>query len=312
MSVVIAVRGLRVEVQPHFWSRRRQILRDVSFAVEEGEIFGFLGPNGAGKTTSIKALLGLLRPRAGHIELLGQPPSAPEARSRTGFMPEVAYFPEQLTGRELLQLHGMLAGLRRGAARARVDEVLEWVGLTEAADRRLRGYSKGMLQRVGLGQALIGDPDVVVLDEPMSGLDPVGRRDIREIMLALRRRGKTVLFSTHILPDVEMICDRVGIIAEGQMRATGRLAELVGEATERAEVAVGTCPEEVRDEVAALARKVTVRSDHTLFEATDIEAANRMIDSLRRHGVQVRNVQVTRRSLEELFLRELAAPGEQS
>ena len=208
--------------------RKVRALRDATFAVEQGEILGFVGPNGAGKTTCLKILMGLVFPSGGQALLFGHPPGHAQAKRRVGFLPESPYFYEYLTGRELLDFVGRLFGLDRALRRQRAGELLERTGLDDAADRRLRGYSKGMLQRIGLAQALMGDPDLLVLDEPMSGLDPLGRKDVRDLIAEQRERGKTVFFSTHILPDVEQLCDRVALIVRGEVRSIGRIEEQRG------------------------------------------------------------------------------------
>lgn len=304
MSVVVA-RDLRFGVQPHFWQRRREILRGVSFAIEQGEIFGFLGPNGAGKTTTIKALLGLVRPSSGEALLLGRNARDPSVRQRLGYMPEQPYFPVYLSARELVTQHALLAGLPRRDARRRTSEVLETVGLARAADARLGTYSKGMLQRAGLAQALVGDPDLVVLDEPMSGLDPLGRHDVREIMRRLREEGKTVFFSTHILPDVELVADRVAMLAAGAILRSGTLEELLTGTVRHVEVVVDGCDEALRHELTREGSSVATTRDGALrIEEVDSESANRMIDRLRARGAIIRSVQLVRASLEELFVRE--------
>lgn len=205
------------------WEKPISALSNVSLSVAQGEIFGFLGHNGAGKTTMMKILLGLLRATSGYAELLGSPVQNVDVRARIGYLPESPYFYDYLTAEEFLYFYGKLAGLHRETIRTRIPRLLEQVSLTEARQRQLRKFSKGMLQRIGLAQALIHDPELVILDEPMSGLDPIGRKEVRDLILGLRDQGKTVFFSTHIISDVEMICDRVGILAKGKMLSLGRI-----------------------------------------------------------------------------------------
>jgi ABC-2 type transport system ATP-binding protein len=195
--------------------------------VRRGETFGLLGPNGAGKTTSQKLFLGLLKPTSGVVRLFGQDPTAPEMRARVGFLPENPYFYTYLTGREFLGFCADLFGLHGAAREKRIAELLELVSMTHAADTQLRKYSKGMLQRVGIAQALINDPELVFLDEPTSGLDPLGHRQIGEIIRELKRQGKTLFFNSHIMSDVQEICDRVGILHKGKLVALGTVEELV-------------------------------------------------------------------------------------
>jgi ABC-2 type transport system ATP-binding protein len=206
--------------------RKVHALRGATFSVERGEIFGFVGPNGAGKTTCLRILMGLVFPTAGKAEVLGHAPGDVRAKRRVGFLPENPYFYEYLTARELLDFVGRLFGLDRSERARRAADLLERAGLAEAADRRLRSHSKGMLQRLGVAQALIGDPELLVLDEPMSGLDPIGRKDVRDLIAAQRERGRTVFFSTHILPDVVELCDRVAIIVRGEVRRVGPIDEM--------------------------------------------------------------------------------------
>jgi len=303
---VIAIDDLHYSVKPHFWSERRAVLRGVTLSVEAGELYGFLGPNGAGKTTTIKALLGLVRAERGSARLFGKSASDPLVRRALGFMPERPYFPEHLSGRELLLLHGVMAGLALRAARRRSDEVLEQVSLRAAADERLRTYSKGMLQRIGLAQALIGDPAVVVLDEPMSGLDPLGRRDVRELMLELRRQGKTVFFSTHILPDIESICDRVAILVGGRVQRVARLADLFAPGAARVEIEVEGAGTDTLAALDSEIERATARGERTLLTAPSLVAANRALDVLRAKGATVVSVQPQRQSLEQIFVEEFA------
>jgi len=202
-------------------------LQGLSLSVAQGQVYGFLGPNGAGKTTTMHVLLGFIEATAGVARLFDEDVRQTIARRRIGYLPEHPETYRFLTGRELLHMAGRLFGLSRAALNVRAAELLALVGLETAADRRLATYSRGMLQRIGLAQALINDPDLVILDEPASGLDPLGRIRIREIIVALRERGKTVFFSSHELSEVERVCDRVGILAAGRLVAEGRMAELV-------------------------------------------------------------------------------------
>jgi ABC-2 type transport system ATP-binding protein len=225
MSLAVEIKDLVVE-----YPLRRgavQAVRGLNLAVPQGRVYGFLGPNGAGKTTTMHVLLGFVAPKSGSARLFGEDVRHSIARRRIGYLPEHPDTYRFLTGRELLVMAGRLFGMERRVLRARIDELLATVGLTRAADRRLATYSRGMLQRVGLAQALIHDPELLILDEPTSGFDPLGRIEIRKIIAALRERGKTVFFSSHELSEVERVCDQVGIIAEGRLVAAGAVAELV-------------------------------------------------------------------------------------
>src|SRR5579863_7191695 len=208
--------------------KKKRSLEGLTMQVEDGEVFGFLGPNGAGKSTTIKLLAGLIFPTAGTAQILGRPISDISMHQDIGYLPEQPYFYDYLTAAELLDYFAQIHNFKATERRERVDRMLKKVGLETARKIQLRKYSKGMLQRVGLAQAILHDPKVVILDEPMSGLDPVGRREVRDIILELKREGKTVLFSTHILPDAEMLCDRVGVIAGGKLRGVGAPGSIVG------------------------------------------------------------------------------------
>ena len=206
--------------------KKRQIveaLKGVSFAVEQGEVFGFLGPNGAGKSTTIKCLMGLIKPTSGTASIMGEPVGSESSRKNVGYLPENPAFYDYLTAEEYLLFVGKVFGLAGADLAARSDQALKRLGLWEARKRPIRGYSKGMVQRVGLAQVLIHDPDVYILDEPMSGLDPIGRALVKEIILELKKRGKSVFFSTHITDDVEKVCDRVGILLHGELKMVDRV-----------------------------------------------------------------------------------------
>src|ERR1700752_322972 len=216
--------------------KTRTSLEGLTMTVEDGEVFGFLGPNGAGKSTTIKLLVGLIFPTAGTARILGKSIDDISMHADIGYLPEQPYFYDYLTAAELLDYFARFHGLSAQDRKERVDRMLKKVGLETGRKIQLRKYSKGMLQRVGLAQAILHDPKVVILDEPMSGLDPVGRREVRDIILELKRDGKTVMFSTHILSDAEMLCDRVGVIVGGKLRGVGAPGELVGIQTSGMEI----------------------------------------------------------------------------
>ena len=212
-----------------FWGRARvHALVGLDLVLERGEIFGLLGPNGSGKSTTIKLLLGLIFPTAGSAEVLGSAPGTPAVNQRIGYLPEESYLHPFLTGEETVDFYGRLFGLPRGERRRRTAELLDLVGLDRRARaRQLREYSKGMSRRIGLAQALINDPELLLLDEPTSGLDPIGTREIKDLILALKRQGKTVLLSSHLLADVQDVCDRIGILARGELKEIGRVRDLL-------------------------------------------------------------------------------------
>jgi ABC-2 type transport system ATP-binding protein len=301
---VLALEGVAKSYRTHLSVRKYWILRDLSFEVREGEIFGFIGTNGAGKTTTIKLVLGLLFPDAGRIRLCGEDPSRPEARRRIGFLPENPYFHDYLTGFEFLDFHARLHGFRQPERRRRVQEMLERVGLRNRADRALRLYSKGMLQRIGLAQALLHDPDVVILDEPMSGLDPIGRREVRDLILDLKKRGRTVFFSTHILSDTETICDRVGMLVRGRLAAIGSVEDLVrGEVGSWDVTLQWPFPQDP-----PLGQVLSRRENRVLLRLTSQSDLHRLVSSLA-GGAGLVAVSPARRSLEDLLLEEVRGSG---
>ncbi len=220
-----------------FWRKRpKPALRPLRLTIEEGEVFGFLGPNGAGKTTTLKLLMGLVFPTAGTARILGMDIDDPRMKSQIGFLPEQPYFYDHLSARELLNYYGQLSGVPAKGRSARVEQMLARVGLSDSAGMQLRKFSKGMLQRLGLAQAILHDPKLVFLDEPMSGLDPMGRREVRDLIQQMRHEGKTVFFSTHILSDAEALCDRVGVIHQGELRGVGAVAELTSQTQGKVEI----------------------------------------------------------------------------
>lgn len=224
---LLEIRGLSKSYKQHFWTPSRQVLYDLNLDVHEGEVFGFLGPNGAGKSTTIKILFEIIFPSSGYAKIFGRAVGHRDSKQRIGFLPENSYFHDYLTSENFLRFHGRLCRLSESEIHRRIPEVLDEVGMRGTQKIRLREFSKGMLQRIGLAQAIIHDPDFVVLDEPMTGLDPMGRKEVRDLMIRLRDRGKTIFFSTHILSDVESICDRVAIMNKGRLLSCGPLEALV-------------------------------------------------------------------------------------
>jgi ABC-2 type transport system ATP-binding protein len=281
------------------------ILSDVSFSVGKGEIYGFLGPNGAGKTTTLKILMGLMRPSSGHVEILGAPAQDVRIQRKVGFLPESPYFYEYLTGEEFLRFYGRLAGLGKADLERRVPELLKRVRLEEAKGRQLRRFSKGMLQRIGLAQAIIHDPELVVLDEPMSGLDPIGRKEVRDLILQLRDQGKTVFFSTHIIADVEMVCDRVGILHKGKLLATGAIEDLVGdgEAQTVEIVSEGKGLDRLAP-VKAYATSVLNRGNRCLIVLPGPDHLDDLVAAIRQHKGNLVSVTPHKGSLEDVFIRQ--------
>jgi ABC-2 type transport system ATP-binding protein len=240
--------------------RRRSIVavRDLNLEVAAGQIYGLLGPNGSGKTTTLKIILGLVPPTRGQARIFGRTSDRVASRESVGFLPESPYFHKFLTGEETLRFYGKLCGLRGPELKRRVEEMLALVGLTNSGNRRLAGYSKGMLQRIGLAQALIQEPALLVLDEPTAGVDPAGAREIRDLILALKNRGVTVLLSSHLLGQVQEICDRVGILADGVLVREGPLRELLGVENQTQFVAEGASAD-LLDEIQALAARSGAR-----------------------------------------------------
>lgn len=287
--------------------RKKQVAaRSISFCVEPGEIFGFLGPNGAGKTTTIKALLGLIRPTGGRVELCGVPPSSPEWRSKVGYMPEHPTFYDYLTGLEMVTWFGRLAGLTHQEARKTAERYLGRVGLGHAMKRRLRSYSKGMLQRAGLAQALVGSPQLLILDEPMTGLDPIGRKEIRELIVSLRDEGKTIFYSTHILPDVEMTCDRVSIIHKGLTQRTGHLAAILDETTRGVIVIVrGLSDENARELQNDYPTLQPIEGAHRV-DLPSVEEAQAFTERSTAMGGALVRFEPHRDDLETIFMRSMA------
>jgi ABC-2 type transport system ATP-binding protein len=299
----IEIQGLTKTYAVGFWRKRpKTALRPLDLTVEDGEIFGFLGPNGAGKTTTLKLLMGLVFPTAGWARILGGEINDPKVRAQIGFLPEQPYFYDYLTARELLGYYAQLSGVPAKDRSRKVGEMLDRVGLRDAGGVQLRKFSKGMLQRVGIAQAILHDPKIVFFDEPMSGLDPMGRREVRDLMEQLKQEGKTVFFSTHILADAEALCDRVAIIHQGQLRGMGAVADLTS--TVHGKVELVWHGPGVPASLKALGAEIHVTG--SMVRAVVSEAnQDAAIDALRRERLRLVSVVPVRTSLEDYFVSQV-------
>jgi len=277
-------------------------LNQVSLEIPPGQIFGLLGPNGAGKTTLVKILLSLTRPTGGRASILGVPVPEVRSRERAGFLPENHRYPPSMTGEQVLRYFGTLSGVPRADLDVRVPALLERVGMSAWAGTRVRKYSKGMLQRVGLAQALVNDPAVIFLDEPTDGVDPVGRKEIRDILRTLKQEGKTVFLNSHLLSEVELVCDRVAILDRGSIVRTGSVEELTTSATDYVVGFDGTLPAALLDEIRARVLPVVAEGQTLRARLDGTAALNRFIDLLRGHGVAITSVARQRTTLEESFM----------
>jgi len=303
---VVETYELRKVYRTGFWMNQKMVsLQGCTLQIFQGETFGLLGPNGAGKTTLLKSLLGITRPTSGKGLLLGQPLGDRTVKQRVGYLPENAYFYDYLTGWEFLQYVGGLFQIPASVQKKRIPELLELVGLDQSAARKkqLRQYSKGMLQRIGMAQALINDPDVVFLDEPMSGLDPLGRYQIREIILSLKAQGKTIFFNSHVLSDVEKICDRVAILARGELLCIGSLQDLLGNADLYQVKIKGGKPDVLRQWIPDLEFQENHWQGHLKGNPQDF------IASLDLMGAQLIGMNLSRPSLEDFFIQQLRQRG---
>ncbi|HEX8709881.1 MAG TPA: ABC transporter ATP-binding protein [Pyrinomonadaceae bacterium] len=314
MATVIEIENLTKDYELGFWRKRRvRALDGLTLAVEGGEIFGFLGANGAGKTTTLKLLMHLIYPTTGGARILGHDINDVSMHARIGYLPENPYFYDYLTARELLNYCAELFGYERRERGRRTEELLERVRLDEKSwDKQLRKYSKGMLQRVGLAQALVNDPEIVFLDEPMSGLDPIGRREVRDLIAGLRARGTTVFMCSHILSDIEVLCDRVAILNRGRLAETGRLEELRQRAGDgrRIEVMVAGINADQLSQHSpefAAAAEITSTAGGARIEVADEREVDAALAAIRRAGGRLVSVQPVRQSLEELFVREISS-----
>jgi len=286
-----------------FWRPRPyRALDALTMTVEEGEVFGFLGPNGAGKSTTLKLLMGLIFPTSGTARILGKPVGDLDMRRRIGFLPENPSFYDYLTAEELLEYFAGLSGLRGEERRRRVSVSLDEVGIGGERRMKLRSFSKGMIQRVGVAQALVAEPSVVFLDEPMSGLDPLGRRHLRQLMLRLRDRGCTVFFSSHILADAEALCSQVGIVVQGRLMAIGRMADMVAFELRGWEMVVANLPDATREKLSGRVSMTALSNQRYTLELPPNETPHRLIQTLAADSVEVVSLNPIRTTLEDYFV----------
>src|SRR5262245_47286245 len=300
-AIPIEAQGLRKVYRSRFRGRSVAALDGLDLSVEPGEVFGLLGPNGAGKTTTVKILLGLTRPTSGSARLFGRPSSDPESRRRVGYLPEGHRFPGYLTASQTLSIFGRMSGLDHGTLAKRIPELLERVRLTDWADVRVKKFSKGMTQRLGLAAALVHDPDVLLLDEPTDGVDPVGRREIRDLLPQEAARGKAILPNSHLLSEIERTCGRVAVLRSGRVAAQGRIEDLTAGGSRYRLVASG-----VDDHLLAAFRETGASIErvngHFDLTARDLDHLNALVDRLRASGAMLQELSPQRSSLEDVFV----------
>ncbi len=288
-----------------FTMKKVEALQGVDLVIHKGEVFGYLGPNGAGKTTTLKIIMGLIYPTSGYVRVLSQPPTHVAVKQRIGFLPESPYFYEYLNADEFLDFYARLFAIPLGVRRERIRRLLTLVGLGKKAHEPLRRYSKGMLQRIGIAQALINDPSLIILDEPMSGLDPLGRAEMREIIQRLREEDKTIIFSSHIIPDVEAIADRVGIIVDGRIRDVGAIDDLLGKGVGPVEITVRGLDKKTSDRLSGKAGIKRVVGEHTVLIVESPERVNAVIDTVRAAKKEIESVEPIRMTLEDFVLGQI-------
>ena len=301
---IVEIDNLTKDYEVGFWRKRKvRALDGLSLTVEQGQILGFLGANGAGKTTTLKLLMRLIYPTAGTARILGHDISDVHMHARIGYLPENPYFYDYLTAREFLNFCGELFGLNSSTRKRQTDDLLARVSLdSKSWDRQLRKFSKGMLQRVGLAQALVNDPEIVFLDEPMSGLDPVGRREVRDLIASLRTQGKTVFMCSHILSDIEVLCDSVAILKHGRLAQAGSLEELRARAINQIEIIASGADEAMLKQQLGGNAAVTMTAGGLRIEVSDEKEVDAVLAALRKANGKLVSVQPVRQSLEELFL----------
>lgn len=297
---MLEIRNVHQAFRSGFMMKQVEILKDISFVIPSKSIFGFLGPNGAGKTTLIHLIVGLKKPISGSLKLNGQDCHTKEARAKIGYLPERPYFYDHLTAEGILHYFGALSGMSRRQVDAKVDDVLRSVGMLHAKRLELKKYSKGMLQRVGIAQAMIHDPDFLVLDEPMSGLDPVGRKEMRELILKLAQQGQTIFFSSHVIPDVEAICDQVAIIRKGTLMECGPVSKFVAKEAVGTEVAFTGISLDTAKQIVGLEALREIPEGFRAMIPANV-SVNHSVSDLMAKKAQIISVSPVRPSLEDIF-----------
>ena len=304
MNQIIKTKDLTKEFQTSFTFKKVKALTDLSIEVTRGEVFGFLGPNGAGKTTTFKLLLGLLHPTRGKIFLWGENHYKIELKSKIGFLPESPYFYNYLKANEYLHLCGQLCGINSKERHHKIDTLLERVGLITNKNSLIKTFSKGMLQRLGLAQALIHDPELLILDEPMSGLDPLGRKEVRDIMLELKAQGKTIIFSTHILSDVETVCDQVGIIINGRLKDCGPIESLLNPKIKSFEICIKGLPIETINNLRERGLPLILRGEEAFIRLEEV-GVNDVLPELLKKGGELISFIPRKETLEDIYVSQI-------
>lgn len=298
----IHIEGLNKSFKIDFWKKKNHVLKDVSFSVKNGEIYGFLGHNGAGKTTTIKILNNLIRGDSGTVEILGKDPSDTDIKKQIGYLPENPIFYDHLTGKEFLEFYSELHKIAPKVRKTRTKDLLEMVGLSSASNLKLKKYSKGMIQRIALAQALVNDPMLLILDEPMSGLDPIGRYEVREIILNQSKKGKTVFFSSHLLSDVEVICDFVTILVNGRLASSGKIDNLISSEIESWDITIN-----ISNISKVLGRYNLIHSlgDEHLIRIYDENDIERISKRVYMNRGKIHSILPNKKTLEELFISKM-------
>jgi len=299
MAAALNIEDLHKTFSLGFIPKKKKILKGISLSVNQGEIFGYLGPNGSGKTTTIKCILGLIFPDQGKIELFGHPYLSLRAKARTGFLPENPYFYDHLTASEFLDFYSQLFSMKKKEREDKIKYLLHMVGLEQSSDLQLRKFSRGMLQRVGLAQALLNDPSLVLLDEPLGGLDPLGRKEIRDVIVKLKEEGKTVFLSSHILQDIEMICDRVAILVNGEIVNQGTLKDLISEKILFTEIELSGVEEK---ELKNLGESLTEKAGRILLRVFEEENVEKVLELVQSRKGKVHSLIPRTETLEDLFV----------